>query len=260
MTCLVGANVKFAETVTTPNPDATAVIGIALGNGADFSGDTPASTDLVFKELECDGRFGLRLEPQDGDDEAEGTTGSFMDLGVFQTTNLRGVSKKTVTFNNNEFYWKVALNGIWMGTNDNTQFGLENESVIIETNKQCTYIPEKYYEDIFNRMMEWSAGYFFTDDGETIVDCGDVQNMLTMRYLVGDKWIETAVSDFLNPITTEIAGVQRSTGLCRVCIKQSPDVYWHLGTSALLGYYSEFDMLKRTIAFTPLDTTSKMDI
>ena len=184
-----------------------------------------------------------------------------MDLGFYSTSNLRDdVTKKTVQFNNNEYYWKAPINGIWLGTNDNTKFGLKNASVILETGLQCAYIPEDYYADIFSRVMEWSTGYFFNDDGDTLVDCGDVQNMLTIRYLVNDKWLETAVSDYLVPVTTEIAGVDRSTGLCSVCIKQSSDVYWHLGTSALIGYYSEFDMVARTIAFTPIDTSQKMDI
>lgn len=55
MTCLVGANVHFADTVASPNEDATVVLGIALGNGADFDGNTPASTDNIFTELNCEG-------------------------------------------------------------------------------------------------------------------------------------------------------------------------------------------------------------
>lgn len=43
--------------------------------------------------------------------------------------------------------------------------------------------------------------------------------MLRMRFLVTNKWIEVNVRDYLNPIYTDIGGVQKETGLCRVCIK-----------------------------------------
>lgn len=84
--------------------------------------------------------------------------------------------------------------------------------------------------------------------------------MLRMRLLVNDKWIEVGLEDLLNPVYTEIGGVNKETGMCRVCLKLSPDVYWHLGTSALVGYYSEFNMVERTISFTPIDTSEKLDI
>lgn len=173
MTCIQNANVHFADTVASPNTDVTAYVGVALGNGPDFNGNTPAASDSVFKELVCSGVFGLRLSTWDGDDTVEATTNSFIDIGAASTTNLRAVSTETITFNNNEFYWKAPLNGIWLGINEKTKFGLESSSVIIETGKQCTYIPEEYYEEILTRMLEWSTGYFFSDDGETVVDCGD---------------------------------------------------------------------------------------
>jgi hypothetical protein len=39
MPCIQSANVHFADSVTTPNPDATAYLGMALGKGVDFYGN-----------------------------------------------------------------------------------------------------------------------------------------------------------------------------------------------------------------------------
>lgn len=81
---------------------------------------------MLYRELQCSGLFGLRLENSDGDDDVEGTTSSFMDMNVVTDTNLRNVDKETVTFNNNDFYWKTDLNGIWLGTDNKLKFGLNN--------------------------------------------------------------------------------------------------------------------------------------
>jgi len=48
MPCVENVNVHFADTVATPNDWATAYLGMALGNGQDFYGDTPDSTDLFM--------------------------------------------------------------------------------------------------------------------------------------------------------------------------------------------------------------------
>jgi len=113
---------------------------------------------------------------------------------------------------------------------------------------------------VFERVLEYSTGYYFTSDGETVVDCGDSQNMRAFSLLVNDKWVEVSPIDYLNPIRTTFNSIESNTGQCRVCLKQSSDRFWHLGTSALVGYYSKFDFTNRQISLTPLSAASKQEV
>ena len=152
------------------------------------------------------------------------------------------------------------MNGVWFGTNENSRFGLNDQEVTIETGSQCTYIPSDYYEMVFERVLEYSTGYYFTSDGETVVDCGDKQNMRALSLLVNDMWVEVSPIDYLNPIRATFNSIETNTGQCRVCLKQSSDTYWHLGTSALVGYYSKFDFTNRQISLTPLAAADKVEV
>ena len=57
MPCIQNANLHFADTVATPNADAVAYLGMALGNGADSDGNTPDSTDLIMNQFETAGKI-----------------------------------------------------------------------------------------------------------------------------------------------------------------------------------------------------------
>ncbi len=93
-----------------------------------------------------------------------------------------------------------------------------------------------------------------------IVDCGDRQKMYALSLHMGGKWVEIATQDYLIPIYTEVNSVQRSTGMCKLCIKQSEDLYWHVGTSLLRGYYAEFIMSDRKLVLTPLASDKKLSL
>jgi hypothetical protein len=84
--------------------------------------------------------------------------------------------------------------------------------------------------------------------------------MRTFSLLVNDKWVEVSPIDYLNPIRTTFNSVERSTGQCRVCLKESSDRFWHLGTSAFVGYYSKFDFTNRQISLTPLTAANKIEV
>lgn len=62
--------------------------------------------------------------------------------------------------------------------------------------------------------------------------------MQKLSILVNNYWIEISPSDYLTPVRTEFATKEVSTGMCRICIKKSWDTFWHIGTSALVGYYA----------------------
>ena len=64
----------------------------------------------------------------------QSTTTSFIDLGTTTTTSTReGTNAGIIKFNDNEYYWKAPLNGIWIGTNESKKFGLNKQEVTIET-------------------------------------------------------------------------------------------------------------------------------
>jgi len=39
------------------------------------------------------------------------------------------------------------------------------------------YVPVDTYEFVHSALLNYSTGYYTTEDGETVVDCGDTQNM-----------------------------------------------------------------------------------
>ena len=152
------------------------------------------------------------------------------------------------------------MNGIQFGTSDTWKYGLSDEVITFDTGKQCLYVPDSKFDFILDKLTAYSTGYYQTSDGETVVSCGDRTNMQQVRLLVNNYWITISPTDYLTPIRTEYASVERSTGICRICVKKSWDTYWHVGTSAFTGYYSLWNSSRRTIAFYPLASGSKLEI
>lgn len=113
---------------------------------------------------------------------------------------------------------------------------------------------------MYNTLLDYSTGYYNTADGETVVDCGDSQNMQNIQLLVNGKWVEIAQTDYLNVVTTEYNGSSRSTGACRLCLKESWDKKWHMGTSALIGYLTEFDFETKQVSMVPLASSTKLEV
>ena len=109
-------------------------------------------------------------------------------------------------------------------------------------------------------MLDYSTGYYNTADGETVVDCGDSQVMQNIQLLINGMWVEIAQTDYLNVITTTYNSETRSTGACRLCLKESWDKKWHVGTSALVGYLTEFDFTTREISMVPLSSGTKLEV
>ena len=94
-----------------------------------------------------------------------------------------------------------------------------------------------------------------------MVECGDMQNMKQVRLLLGDKWVEIQPTDYLNPARVNFgASTGLNTGACRVCIKQSWDNFWHVGTSLLVGYYADFDFTNRQLGLQPLASGAKVSV
>ena len=94
-----------------------------------------------------------------------------------------------------------------------------------------------------------------------MVACSDRQNMKQIRLLLGDKWVTIQPTDYLNPAyTTFGTATDVSTGACRVCIKQSWDNFWHVGTSMLVGYYAEFDFTNKQLGLQPLAAGTKISV
>lgn len=245
--CLIDANVHFADTVATPNKYAAAYLGMALGNGQDFDGDTPDSTDLIMNQFETASRmdddkvFAIGLATDDGNGRDDSLTTSYMDFGTTSTSGVSG-DKGTIQFDTTGFYWKTTLDGIRFGGTVSGAYGLTDATISVDTGVQCLYVPEDTYEFVHETLLNYSTGYYMTTDGETVVDCGDTQNMQNIQLLVNGYWIEIAQNDYLNIIpTTYNSDDSRSTGACRVCLKPSWDKGWHIGTSALIGYYTEFN-------------------
>ena len=82
--------------------------------------------------------------------------------------------------------------------------------------------------------------------------------MESIKLLISDYWVEIAPIDYVNPMF--IDGTSQSSGFCRVCVKESWDSYWHIGTSMLTGYYAAFDFDTAEIGFTPLGSSSKLEL
>ncbi len=111
-----------------------------------------------------------------------------------------------------------------------------------------------------DKITAYSTGYWQTDDGETLVDCGDSTTMNEIKLLINNYWITISPQDYLLNLRTEVGAKERSTGICRICVKKSWDTYWHAGTVALTGYYSLWNASRRTIAFYPLSSGSKLEL
>jgi len=92
------------------------------------------------------------------------------------------------------------------------------------------------------------------------MDCGDKTVMKSISLLFKDKWVEISQADYLVPLRTGNEGKEVSTGMCKLCIKLSADDDWHVGTSALIGYYSEFNSEARTLSLQPMQGTSKLAV
>ena len=126
------------------------------------------------------------------------------------------------------------------------------------------YVPDEHYDFALKTVLYDSTGYF-NADGEIIVDCGDVQNMGNISLLMNNQWMVISPNEYLNPVLVDYDqdadGIkERSTGMCRLCLKQSYDTYWHVGTIALMNYYAEFDLDNRQMNVTPLASGNKGEL
>ena len=63
-----------------------------------------------------------------GAGSVEASTLSFMDIGTsVDTSQLKtGSSKVVIQFDSGEFYWRTPINGVWVGTQDNGKFSVNN--------------------------------------------------------------------------------------------------------------------------------------
>ena len=106
-------------------------------------------------------------------------------------------------------------------------------------------MPKSHFNQIVNQVLYSTKGYFTASDGRTVVDCGDLQTMNQIQLLLNDKWVSISVNNYLIPIYTEFNGESRSTGMCTLCVEQSEDMIWHVGTVLLEGYYTQLDIINR---------------
>ena len=146
MPCIQSFPVHFAETVATPNENANVHLGAALGLGADKDGATPDATDNFMTEFVSAGKlssgttmFALALTADDGNGSDASLTTSFMDLGSVTTSATDSdVTKATIQFDDNEFYWKTDINGIGFGPYTQSEnYGLTSSKITVETASQC---------------------------------------------------------------------------------------------------------------------------
>lgn len=77
---------------------------------------------------------------------------------------------------------------------------------------------------------------------------------------MNDKWVQIRAADYLVDSRILYASEQRLTGACKLCVQVSPDSNWHVGMSALVGYYTEFDYELKQMAMTPLLLGDKIAI
>ena len=269
MPCIQTFGLHFANSVTSPNLKATAHLGMALAKGADRNGNTPASTFNLLDSYVTAGKltaatkkFGLGLYTDDGTGGSSSTTRNFMNFGNTSTPSSVDSAKaaQTITFNDNEFYWKAPLNGIWFGTQENSKYGLNEASITLETGLQCLQIPSNQYSFVYEKLTAYSSGYWQTPAGNTLMDCGDKKVMKTISLLFNDKWVEILPTDYLVPLRTGSNGNEVSTGMCKLCIELSSDSDWHVGSTALMNYYAEFDANLRTLSLQPLAGSVKSSL
>ena len=148
MPCVADMDVHFADTVTTTNPYATAYLGMALGAGTDFDGNTPETKYLLMDQFVADGRldstskkFALAYATDDGNGLVEASTPSKAYLGNYDATALYTGTKGTIQFNSNEFYWSAPLDGIRFGGSVSGSYALPDAEISIDTGRQCLYVP-----------------------------------------------------------------------------------------------------------------------
>ena len=85
--------------------------------------------------------------------------------------------------------------------------------------------------------------------------------MQNIQLLVNTHWVEISQIDYLIPVTTTFGSDEtRKNGMCTICVKESWDKKWHMGTSALMNYYTEFDFSTKRVSFTPLSSGTKLDV
>lgn len=275
--CIENANVHWATSTSEPGAfnagiDKTstdgayfAYLGMALGDAATTD---PSTTDFIMNQFETAGKmdsstkkWAIALSPDDGDDNQDDTTESFMDMGTSTTTSLRdpSIAAKSIKFSNSQQEWLTTIKGINFGIRESGKYGLDDNTYItVETARQCLYVPSADYEEVHRETLYQSTGFYYSSDGDTMVDCGDIQRMETIKLLISDYWVEIAAYDYINAVRIE--GTSRSSGFCRVCLKESWDDDWHVGTSMLVGYYTEFDFSESTISFSPMTSASKLDL
>jgi len=159
---------------------------LAPGAGADAAGNTPDSTDLLMDQFETAGKFDstskqfaialLADTSLDGQDES--TTTSFMDLGTLTSSAFKSDAvRATIDMDSGEYYWKASMNGIrWNGIN-NSGYGFSDQKITIDTAREYIYVPETYYAMVFERLADFSTGFYINAEGDAIVDCSDLGNM-----------------------------------------------------------------------------------
>lgn len=75
---------------------------------------------------------------------------------------------------------------------------------------------------------------------------------------MNDKWVQIRASEYLIDARTLYASEMRLTGACKLCVQMSPDANWHVGMTALVGYYTEFDYELKQMAMSPLFLDEKL--
>lgn len=111
-----------------------------------------------------------------------------------------------------------------------------------------------------DKLTYGSSGSFTSADGDTIVDCADADHMQEVKLLMNDKWAMIQAKHYLTPIRTSFNSVARQTGMCSLCVKQSSDDDWHVGTTLLMDYYAEFDFENKALSLTALNSGTKPQV
>ena len=69
------------------------------------------------------------------------------------------------------------MNGIrWNGVSG-SGYGFADQKITIDTAREYIYVPEAYYSMVFERLVDFSTGFYLNSNGDAIVDCGDERNM-----------------------------------------------------------------------------------
>ena len=84
--------------------------------------------------------------------------------------------------------------------------------------------------------------------------------MEEIKLLMNDKWAMIQAKHYLIPIMTTFNAASRQTGMCMLCVTQSSDNDWHVGTSLLMDYYAEFDFENKALSLTALAAGTKTQV